>query len=236
MDFESDLAQVCQLVALFCESEGAYSELGTFASVDEIARKLVIFIDSENAKEPSYINLGPIDAVKQKHGDDHLFILHLADIGMKSLSDISLIDLDSMKRMISDYIVESIDRNKEPRSFDAGRNGHRIKLVTGLVQHFGALTAEEIVSAITNLGVPTDRAEVLRFIDIGMFLEWLTMEARGPRNFVVTLQEKDAIEYALLAGAPTINKSAWRLKVREYWSENDPERFSALKANMLRAA
>lgn len=136
MDFESDLAQVCELVALFCESEGAYSELGTFASVDEIARKLVIFIDGENSKQESYINLGPIDAVKQKYGDDRLFILHLADVGMKDMSEISLIDLNSMKRMISDYIVDSIDRNKEPRSFDAARNGHRIKLATGIVQHF----------------------------------------------------------------------------------------------------
>lgn len=93
-----------------------------------------------------------------------------------------------------------------------------------------------MVEAFSKLGIKTDKTEICRFVDIGLFLEWLKIEGRGSRQFVVPLQEKDAIEYALLSGAPTINKSAWRLKVREYWSENDPDRFSALRANMLRAA
>lgn len=236
MDFESDLAEVCQLVSLFCESEGSYSELGTFAGVDEIARKLVIFIDNINSSKPSYINLGPIDAVKQKYGNDRLFILYLEDLGIDRISDVANIDLGALKRMISDYIVDSIEKNKEPRSFDNNRNGHLIKLVTGLIQHFGALTYSEIVDQLHKLKVQCSVESVMKFADIGIFLDWLKIEHRGPRQFLVPLQERDAIEYALIDGAPTLNKSAWRLKVREYWAANDPDRFSALRANMLRAA
>lgn len=234
MDFESDLAEVCQVVALFCESEGSYSELGTFARIDEIARKLIIFIDSENSKHPSYINLGPIDAVKQKYGKDRLFVIHLADVGLKKISDIANIDLENLKRIISDYIVESIDKNKEPRSFDPRRNGHLIKLLTGLVQHFGALTDSEILNLFERLRIDSDIEDIRKFYDIAAFLEWLTSEQRGTKVFIVPLQEKDAIEYALVEGAPTLNKVAWRLKVREYWSKNEPDRFSALTAHMLR--
>jgi len=40
LDFETDLAQIVELIILFCESEGSLAELGAFAMIDEIAQRL----------------------------------------------------------------------------------------------------------------------------------------------------------------------------------------------------
>ncbi len=236
MEFESDLAQICQLIVLFCESEGSIAELGTFAGIDEVARKLAIFIDNVNKAEGSYINYGPIKLVVDQHSTDRLFVMHLADLGIATISDISKVNLDKLKVMIADFVIDLMDRNRDPRTFDPLRSGHRIKLITGMVQHFGAVMVDELDVILYSLNIKCTQIEILKYIDCAIFLEWVKLEIRGLKYFYVPLQEKDAIEYAMRVGSPTINKSAWRAMVREYWYDKEPDRFSALSANALVAA
>lgn len=235
MDFESDLAQICQLILLFCESNGSLAELGTFASIDEVARKLSILIDSYNNSQKSYIKYGPIEAVTKEHGTERLFVMHLADLGLETIEKVAQVDLAALKQMLAEFVVESMNRNRDPRTFDATRNGHRIKLVTGMVQHYGALTVEELEVIFFALGLSASEKSLKKFLDCAEFLEWVKLEPRGTKDFYVALQDKDAFEYALVSGSPTLNKGAWRAMVRAYWSDKEPDRFSAITANPLRA-
>jgi hypothetical protein len=236
MEFEADLAQVCQLIILFCESEGSIAELGTFAGIDEIARRLLIFLDSKNHLKQSYINHGPIKLVTDAHGGDRLFVMHLADLGLDTIDKVADINLDNLKLMLSDYIVDSIAKHRDPRTFDGVRAGHRIKLITGFIQHFGALLIEELEVILYALNINLTQRQIARYLDCAIFVEWVKKERRGQKTFFVPLQEKDAFEYALSDGSPTINKGAWRAMVRDYWSKTEPDRFSALNANPLRVA
>ncbi len=42
--FETDLAQIVELIILFCESEGSLAELGAFAVIDEIMKRLFVVV------------------------------------------------------------------------------------------------------------------------------------------------------------------------------------------------
>lgn len=234
MNFESDLAQLCQLIVLFCESEGSIAELALFVSIDEIARRLVVIIDNESNSAGSYVNSGPIAAFVNEYGREKKFVLNLPDIGIKRLSDIGKVDLNALRLAVQDYIYEAAQLNKEPRSFIRDRAGHKIKLVTGLIQHYGALTEVELEVLLYCLGIEAKEADIKKYVQCADFLGWIKAEERGVNIYWVPIENGDAIEYALLAGAPTINKSAWRARVRQYWSKVEPERFSAINANAVR--
>lgn len=234
MNFESDLAQICRLVILFCESAGSIAELALFVSVDEIADRLVIVIDNINNSADSYINLGPITAFVEQYGRDRKFLLNLEDVGIKKHSEIANINLKSLRSVIENFVYQSATKHQEPRSFMPDRAGHRIKLITGLIQHYGALTIEEIDVLVWSLSLPMTETQISQYLQCAEFLEWVKTEERGQKVFWVSLESSDAIEYALKVGAPTLNKGAWKARVRQYWMDKQPDRFSAIRSNELR--
>lgn len=230
MTFEADFAQICQLVMLFCESEGSIAELGTFANIDEIARKLLVLIDEINFKSPSYIKLGPIQAINERYGRSSLFVINYAGLGITHKGGFSGLDLDEFHRRLSAIIPGAIDRHKDPRTFDRARAGHKIKFMTGMIQHFGALTRDEIEFILWCVGIKIDGNEIDKYIECAKIIEWIAEDPRGERTFYTAYQDRDAFEYSLIAkkGVPTISKAAWRAQVRQYWQTNDPDRFASI--------
>jgi hypothetical protein len=68
LSFETDLAQICELILLFCESEGSLAELGAFSMVDEIAQRLMVVIRDKYYQAESFIKLGPLLSLENRHG------------------------------------------------------------------------------------------------------------------------------------------------------------------------
>ena len=62
--FETDFAQLTELVLLFCESEGSFAELGAFAIIDEIAARLLVVIREKYWEIDSFITQGPSKPLK----------------------------------------------------------------------------------------------------------------------------------------------------------------------------
>jgi hypothetical protein len=64
LDFETDLAQIVELIILFCESEGSLAELGAFAMINEIALRL--FWLYERSTGTSFHSLGLVRCAGSK--------------------------------------------------------------------------------------------------------------------------------------------------------------------------
>jgi hypothetical protein len=69
LSLESDIAQIADLVLLFSESYGSVAELGAFSVTEEIARRLLVFIDDKSYNEDSFIKLGPLRSLENKYGE-----------------------------------------------------------------------------------------------------------------------------------------------------------------------
>mgnify|MGYP003657507172 CR=1 FL=1 len=54
LNFESDIAQICELIMLFSESYGSLCELGAFAMDPEISRKMLTIISRHNYDQRSF--------------------------------------------------------------------------------------------------------------------------------------------------------------------------------------
>lgn len=66
LTFEEFLAEISDVIVLFCESPGSYCELGAFAYADKLfSDKLVIVIDEQYKEAKSFIMTGPVAKAKQ---------------------------------------------------------------------------------------------------------------------------------------------------------------------------
>jgi len=65
--FETDLAHLTSAVVLFVESPGSIAELGSFSCIPELARKLLVVIRQDYYDNESFIVLGPLKHLAEKH-------------------------------------------------------------------------------------------------------------------------------------------------------------------------
>jgi hypothetical protein len=144
LKFETDIAQICDLIILFSESYGSAAELGAFSMFEEIARRLLVVIDDLNYNRLSFITLGPVRFLQNLCGESAICVLHRDDLGITSINATQSINLKTFSARMGSAISARTAASREPSTFNPDRNGHIIKLIVGLIQHYGALTLDEV--------------------------------------------------------------------------------------------
>ena len=226
LEFETDLAQITELILLFCESAGSFTELGSFASIPEIAARLLVVIRDFHWKEDSFIKLGPLRYLIRLH-ERSVFVLEDEVVGITGDS-VSAINLENFKTALDEPLRARLSEAKEPSTFDGGRAGHVIKLIVGLIQEYGALEASEILELLPLFGVHLDDRRLKAYLLCATTVDWVVEHKKGFRDFIVAKAETPAIHFIAKGGALTKNRVRRRLLIREYWEKNDPPRFRAI--------
>lgn len=226
LEFETDLAQITDLVLLFCESEGSFAELGSFSSVEEIAQRILVVIRDRYWKTDSFITLGPLRFFNRKH-EASVFVLEDEAVGIVG-DNCAGISLNNFRDHLDPPLRERLERTKEPSTFDAHRPGHIIKLIVGLVQEFGALTEDEIAALVEKLGIELTRERLRSFLMCAKSVQWLVVERKGFRDFLVAVPDKEAVNFRYLGENLPKNRARRKVGIREYWKQHDEPRFRAI--------
>lgn len=224
LDFETDLAQVVELIILFCESEGSLAELGAFAMIDEIAQRLFVIVRHDHWDELSFVKLGPLRRLENKFGRASIYVLEESDVGMEG-DDASHVDKDILAGLLNAPLSARLQREREPSTFDPTRSGHIIKLIVGLIQEYGALVLDEIVSLLALLNAGRTNEQVRGYLLCGEAVGWLRKVSRGSNDYFVAVRTRfEAAAIPLKKTAEIKNKTRRRFLIREHWKQADPER------------
>lgn len=226
LEFETDLAQITELILLFCESAGSFTELGSFASAPEIAARLLVIIRESDWKENSFIKLGPLRFLERLY-ERSVFVID-DEVAGTAGGSAPKIDLDQFRKALDEPLRARISIEKEPSTFDPSRAGHVIKLVVGLIQEYGALELPEIMDLLTLFGVTLEEKRLRSYLLCATTVDWVAQRKKGFRDFIVAKADTPAIHFVAKGGALTKNRIRRRLLIREYWEENDPSRFKAI--------
>jgi hypothetical protein len=228
LDFETDLAQVVELIILFCESEGSLAELGAFAMIDEIAQRLFVIVRHDHWRENSFVKLGPLRRIHNKYGRASIYVIEENDIGMRG-NDASRVDKAVLANLLSVPLARRLQRARDPSTFDPSRSGHVIKLIVGLVQEYGALDIDEIISLLVLLNAARTDQQVRGYLLCGESVGWLKKVSRGSSDYFVAVRTRfEAAAIPLKATAEIKNKTRRRFLIREHWKRTDPERHKGI--------
>jgi hypothetical protein len=228
LEFETDIAQIVELIILFCESEGSLAELGAFAMIEEIASRLFVVVREKHWNIDSFIKLGPLRRIEKKYGRGSIFLIDDLEVGMRGDSA-EHVKKDVLRALLSEPISLRLQRPREPSTFDANRPGHVIKLIVGLVQEYGALEVDEIVDLLRVLNVIKDLADVHRYLLCAQAVGWLKEISKGSSDYFVAVNTKlDAATIFSKEDAALKSKQRRRLSIREHWKAHDEQRYKAI--------
>ena len=228
LSFENDIAQISDLILLFSESYGSAAELGAFAMVEEISRRMLVVLDDKNYKIDSFITLGPIRLLTNVYGEQALCILNLADLKLENIRNVSSLDVLAFTEVMQIAIKTRIGSYHEHSTFDPDRSGHIIKLSVGLLQHYGALTLDEIWLHLDAFGVLRTKAQITNLLLCAEFADWVVRDKRGLTTYFVAKAEKDALHYAFRADVDKMDRLRWRMDIRQHWKVSEPDRFKSI--------
>lgn len=230
LTFEMDIAQVCQLVLLFCESPGSFTELGAFCLESEIAQRMLVVIDDTKHDDDSFIRWGVLSFLEHRYSDAAVCVLKTAEIGQAFGSRPDDIDKQAFGAALTSALKVRVKMARENQTFDASKSGHMIKLITGLIQDYGALREDEIDVIMYCIGHPIDAESFRRYVQCAEILGWIKKDRRNLQTFYTATSEKEAIRFTYGKNKP-IDRHRWRSDVLQYWKSFDQERFESIQVN-----
>lgn len=227
---ESDISQISELVMLFTESAGSLAELGVFIMDDEVSPKLMVVVDKYNYEKNSFIRLGAFEHLESNFGEESVCVIDLRDHNVDRIEAVVGLNIDTFEKFIAEKILKRIEKQSEPRTFEKTRNGHLIKLMTGLIQNYGALTYDEIEVLLFCIDIKESQVKLRGLLGCAELFDWIKIEKNGTRTFYAARGGRIALNFDQVVGSERVNKRQWRSDVREYWKDNDPDRFKSISA------
>jgi hypothetical protein len=230
LQFESEFAEIVDLVLLFSESYGSASELGAFSMVDEIATRLLVIMDDENYGIDSFIKHGPVRYLENKFGPEAVCVLNRKDININNIRNINGMNIEVFSERLIPAIAARKAQHREHTTFNKKRSGHIIKFIVGLIQHYGALTAIEIEVLLYAAGIEIAPSKIPDFLLCATSAGWVSKDRRGFETYFCAMPNlSEAISYKLRNLTPFVDKDRWRARVSDYWMNEDKARFNCIQ-------
>ncbi len=228
MHFEADIAQLSELIVVFSESAGSAAEMTMFAMDEEVAPRMLVFMDDDYYQQESFIRFGPVTSLEGSHGDGTVCVLSLQSMGVVTPNSVKTLDLPLFTRAVEAALVERLSKRHDPRTFNPTNNGHLTKLIVGLVQYYGSLTLDEIDVLLFCLGVGRTPAQIRQHLLCARFYDWIELKKAGQRIFYSALANNMAIHFDFKPGELRRDRKRIRSDYAAYWSKHDTEKFACL--------
>lgn len=223
--FESDIAQVCELVLLFSETPGSFTELGSFTMVEEISEKLLVIIQSKFLSRHSFITKGPIAFLNRKFPNS---VFSFADItiGMNN-GQVSTAQGELLVNAVSPPIELRLKQVESRTTLDRGKFNHLCKLYVGLLREAYCLKDDEIILLLSEFGFEVNKETLSRVAFCCSALRWSATVTSGfDRVHYAIAEANEATKFEF---KPTLlDKIRRRAEFRDYWQNHDPDRVAAV--------
>lgn len=141
LEFESDIAKICDLILIILESSGSLTELGIFLSNEDHLKKLVVVRNEGLSSQDSFINLGPLSVLKKINENSVL------DYSWPLEKDFKELEPQTLKIICGD-IDDHLKSPKTNTKFNPNNSAHIILCLYELIRIFHPLTESEIFNII----------------------------------------------------------------------------------------
>ena len=230
LEFEKDMAQVCELVLLIAEGAGSFVELGSFSIIPEIKEKLLLVIRRKFLSEKSYIALGPVASLRDDYPNS-VAILADALIGVVE-DDYSNVDPQKVGEALCNPLATRISEVSEKNSFNSGKFNHVCKLYTALLREFYALNDKEIKEVMECFGVDFTKFNFEKIVFCCNVMGWASTTFAVFDRIHFAYLENEAAQFKFVESWK--DKARRRQILRAYWEAADLHRIAAVDEELQR--
>lgn len=228
VEFETDIAKVCELVVLFSESPGSFTELGSFSMVRELYEKIIVIIQSQHLSKSNFITKGPIANFKREY-DNSVFSIVDGGIGIIN-GDISKVDCNRLVNNIANPLRNRLIETESKTTFDHKSFNHLCKIYVAVLREFYCLKDDEILLLLWEIGFRTDFLDKPTLDKVAfccMALKWTKSTTVGFDKIHYAIQaNNEAAKFELTP--PLSDRLRRRAEFRAHWTKVDPDRIAAV--------
>ncbi|MCJ2184545.1 retron St85 family effector protein [Novosphingobium sp. 1949] len=224
LEFEKDMAQICELVLLITEGAGSFVELGSFSIIDEIKEKLLLVIRRKFVGAESYIARGPVAALRKAHPNS-VAVLSDAVVGIEG-ENFSKIDPYKFGNFLRSPLDVRIKESAERTTLDVSKFNHACKFYAGILREFYALNDDELIQLMECFGFKFDTFSFEKVVFCSSILKWTGTTSAGFDRLHFARPENEATQFGFADGWK--DKSRRRQILRAHWEEVDPHRIAAV--------
>ena len=228
VSFERDIAQMSELVILFSEGPGSFTELGTFSAYSEIFEKIIVIIQSKYLTKSSYILKGPITSLRERN-DNSVFSITNGQVGIK-VSDFSSVDPKVLLALLAGPIKQRLVEARSKTTLQPNKFGHKCKLYIGFLREFSVLKDAElkVLFKAFKIAMPTTLLNRIAFCC--KCVNWSRTSQAGFDRVHFALEGNEAAMFDLKGDLS--DKLRRRIELREHWVKIDPARIDARTESM----
>jgi len=221
--FERDIAQMSDLVLLFSESPGSFTELGVFTSYKDISKKLLVVIQNKHLQKSSFISQGPV-AYLRSLSDYAVFSITNKQVGISgenyaSVKPTTLLEL--LREPTERRLAESAThKTLQKKSFS-----HRCQLYVGFLREFTVLKDGEIIELFDAFGIKVSKPLLDKITFCCKGVGWAKTAQAGFDRVHFATDGKAAAKFSLSNGIHDLIRR--RMEFRQHWVQTDPARLEA---------
>lgn len=138
VDFERDAGCLSSGILLFLECPGALAELGAFCTDEILCERLLVVLEQEHYDSDSFIILGPIKRIVDKHTDKSICVV-------PTIKDKHAFGKEAAG--VGESLRKKVKTLPETMKFDADGKRDQFLLIADLIELFGALDEDELGGA-----------------------------------------------------------------------------------------
>lgn len=228
LSFEKDLAGLTSLIILFVESPGSIAELGAFSQIEEISKRLIVFVNTKFYEvDSSFIKYGPLAYLKQESNE----IVYVYSWDVKNIKGKEYIDttnLDTVASEISEAISSRLGSRPVEYTFDKKNPGHIILLICDFIQIINISKKSDITGLFEHLGLIDVKNNVDKYLFILEKIKLITTFTYGKEEYHISNIDNPLIRYAYMDNSKIKDRMAWKLFLRDWIKKNDKRREYAL--------
>lgn len=216
VEFERDAGCLTRGILLFSESPGAFAELGAFCSDDDLCERLLVVLADEHYDVPSYIFLGPIQLIKERHSEKSIYLASTTDDPRKFEAEV---------KDVGDALLNKVGVKLKQKQFYARKTRDQFLLIADLIELFGALTEQEIEILLKFMGV--EQTNLNRMLH-QLVLFKLIIKSRGKNDlyYIPPKQRTCFLDYTAPANLK-FERASFRLMVSNPELKRDKYRLDA---------
>ncbi len=234
LHFERDLAELSILTIIFSESPGSIAEFGSFAVIDTIQEKLLIILHRDDTDKESFIWRGPASYLKERarlNGKyDPISVYNWRRRSGKDdiLTREDFVDAEDLMEAIKVIL------SKSPKSsaFRKSQLGHSMLLILDILKVIQLATIDEIGRMLNVLEIVHDQRAVEQHLSLLISLGFAVKYRYRNNVYYISSSHKPWLSWAYSKTATIRDVERWKFLFREYYSENQKQKYRALRSYM----
>lgn len=230
LELEEMIADLSSLVVLFVESPGSIAELGAFSQIEKIRRKLMVVQEKDHASFSSFINLGPIRFLRNKHNRGPL-IVPWADPGKKGSVSEKIFAYSAPN--LADRIASALKNSTKEEKFDTENHSHILYLVASLVDILGVCKRIDLKRSLHSMNIAVADDALKRTLHLLVHMKLIECFKYMDGTYYHSGSDSNFISWSFKSLASTNDRLRWKFKIHEFLKKSNDIRIRALNAHLL---